>query len=132
MKFEMKFKVQAICKHFKNNEKIDKEATYNIELNIGKDEAANFIFRFAPSMFIVDDYKVIMRFDDLCKRKSITLVKGNNFYLVINMTELLSEILEGYIRIRTMEKIASIMEFDFETSLEDKDGIIDEFDLKNE
>jgi hypothetical protein len=62
---------------------------------------------------------------------SIILINNDYFYIVSNLHQVLADITEGYIRTRLLEKNSAMMEFDFETTLENNDNnIIDEFDLE--
>ena len=118
MKLNITFDITLHCDHFKkcSNQEFEKlSSVYNIDLNLTKEEAYNFIFRNGTNNFKVGEYTVNIHQEDTI---GIALIRDNNVYIVTN------------VRIRTTEKLSSIMEFDFETCYkEDDSGIIDEFDL---
>ena len=130
MKLNITFDITLHCDHFKkcSNQEFEKlSSVYNIDLNLTKEEAYNFIFRNGTNNFKVGEYTVNIHQEDTI---GIALIRDNNVYIVTNVKEVINDIIEGYIRIRTTEKLSSIMEFDFETCYkEDDSGIIDEFDL---
>ena len=135
MKFDITFSVTAVCAKYyaDNSESSESLSTTNITLNLDKNIAANFLFRFAPSAFKLDDEtKVILRYDKMNNLIGICIFRDQFVYIVKNMNQVLAEILEGFMRIRTTEKITSIMEFDFETASNsyelDENNIPDEFD----
>lgn len=125
MKLNIDFEVIAICRKL-NSE----DDNIIIKLKISKEEASNFIFRFSPSIFKCDKYNVVLKFNDTGILKGIALLYEDNIFIINNFNEFLADIVEGYISIRTTEKLTGIMNFDFENSLEDSDEIVDEFDLK--
>lgn len=130
MKFDTSFTVNAICNIFDEDNQNIEEKGAKIDLKISKEQASNFLFRFAPPVFMVEDYKVVLRFDNMNCLKAIVLMKNDKLYVIINTNQVISDIMEGYIRLRTSDKILSIMEFDFETALYDDNGVVDEFDLE--
>lgn len=102
----------------------DKKEKVDLEFELDEKMAANFLFRFTPSIFKLEDYNVAIS-------KSIILTKDNYVYIVTNSLKLLSDIHEGYFRIITMNKINDIMEFDFNIP-EDTDTIHEEFEDEEE
>lgn len=130
MKFNMNFTIKIKCDHYRkiDTELIEKDI--ELELNIDKEIASNIIFRFTPPIFNIGKYNVVMKTNDLGILKMIFLNTNDEVFIITNINQFMADVVEGYIRIRTTEKITSIMEFDFETSLQDSDGIVDEFDLK--
>jgi len=105
----------------------DKIEKVDIKLSLDERSAADFLFKFSPSIFILDGYTIGMKYDKYHKLKNIVLTKDNNVYVVTNMIKLFSDIHEGYFRILTMNKINDIMEFDFNLE-EDYDDIHEEFE----
>ena len=137
MNFEVRFK----CYQFSSSKELHNIESYrtadieNIDINIDKFSAANFLYRFSPNKFICDKYIFVLKFDDKHRLTNImfkeTDKEDSNIFLVINMEQVLHDINEGYIRIRTLEKMSSLLEFDFEDARkEDENGYIDEFDLE--
>ena len=98
----------------------DKKEKVDLEFELDEKLAGNFLFRFAPSIFKLNDYNVAIS-------KSIILTKDNYVYIVNNTVKLLSDIHEGYFRIISMNKLNDIMEFDFNIP-EDNDVIHEEFE----
>jgi hypothetical protein len=133
--FKVTFKVDKYLKTDPNiiQEGILKDKVEKLELEFELDNktAGNFLFRFCPSVFNLNDYNVCIRYDKSFNLKNIILTKDNNIYIVTNTLELLSDIHEGYFRILTMNKINDIMEFDFNLE-EDYDEIHEEFENEEE
>lgn len=106
-----------------------------ITLTLDKYSASNFLYRFTNNTFEVNKkYKVSLRYNNDHKFIGIfikdTSLEVNNIFVVINFLEVLQTINEGYIRIRTLEKIESLLRFDFESSYkESNSGVVDEFDV---
>ena len=137
MMFNVSFEAVANCIVYDTSREDGTPISVNteIKLEIFKSDAENILYRFSPGQFSINDYKVIMKTDTFGNLKAITLIKDTfekqYLYVVNNTNTFLSNIHQGYIRILLMEKVSDIMEYDFETSLQDRDGIIDEFDLED-
>ena len=137
MKIDMEFQVTAICKKVENNKltSFDKE----IILDLDKSSAASFLFKFGSNIFGIEDqdgikWTVIFRYNKVYGNFSgISFINNSSkeIYHVMNTNQLLSDISLGYYKTRTLDKIGSILDFDFEI-LDDKDltgeDIPDEFD----
>lgn len=134
MKFDISFEVTSKCTVY-DVDHPDSPMTvdHEVKLNLFKSDAENFLFRFAPARFNVDTYSVMMKSDQYSQLKGIVLLRkdfGKNLMYVINTpASFLAQVFQGYNRIQISEKMCSILEYDFHTSLEDSDGIVDEFDL---
>lgn len=109
----------------------DKVEKVELEFELNKNDAGNFLFKFSPSIFNLNGYAVGIKYDDQNRLKNIILAKDNDVYLVTDIIKLLSDIHEGYFRILTMNKINDIMEFDFNLE-EDYDEIHEEFENDEE
>lgn len=105
----------------------DKVEKIDLEFELDEKMAGNFLFKFSPAMFKIEDYNVGIRFDQFFKMKNIILTKDDDVYIVTNMVQLLSQIHEGYFRIISMQKLNDIMEFDFNIE-DDGDEIHEEFE----
>ena len=130
MQFNLSFNIPVKCNRYTRANKELLEKDIDIKLNINKEQASNIIFRFSPSIFNLGKYNAVIKVDEMNKLKMVLLDNEKDIYIVNNINEVMADVVEGYIRIRTTEKINNIMEFDFETSLEDSEGIVDEFDLE--
>ena len=109
-------------------DKVEK-VQFDIELN--RTQAANFLFKFTPSVFKYKDYQVFFKYTDTGIFQTIGFNTDECIYLVINPQWLLSEIHEGYFRLITNEKVQSILEFDYNIDYSN-DEIKDEFDSTEE
>lgn len=141
MKINMTFDIEAKCYEFLNKKdllNIENYRTAPIETSIFSFDiyqASYFLFKFMPSKFNYDKYIVILKYDDNHCLNGIEMINrtNNHVLVVINFKDFIQDIYESFIRIRSLEKISSLLEFDFEDSKkEDNDGIIDEFDLAEE
>lgn len=116
MNFNMTFTVTARCDKFtkgdNTSEKID---TVDLNIPMDKDKSMNFLFRFMPSSFDLDDYKVLLKFDNYNKLNAVILIDDEFLYVVKNFNQFINDIIEGYNRTRVTEKIVSILDFDFDT-----------------
>ena len=131
MKFDITFVANALVNWYKaddeNKEIIQKHMP--IDLKLSKDDAANFIFRFGSNTFDVQDYHVVMKYNEANELFGIALInKDNDIFVVANMNSFLAQVTEGYVRARTTEKITAMMEFDFEAYSE-LGEMPDEFDF---
>ena len=104
----------------------DKVEKIDIELNLTETDAANFLFKFTPNGFKIGEYNVLITFDGYHKLKNIVLNKEDYIYIVYNMNQVISQIHEGYFRLITMNKINSILEFDF--NIDEDEEIHEEFE----
>lgn len=146
MQFDISFNVNASCIKFiktdngqlqwenKESEK-EKSRRTLIDLEISDKEAPYFLFKFAPDVFAIKGYHVVMKHDKLESGVETIMLfpddDQDHVYLVSNIEQLLASINEGYFRIKMMQKLSSILEYDFETSLQGEDGVVDEFDLNS-
>lgn len=110
----------------------DKIYKEDINFEFNKIEASNFLFKFSPSIFKYKQYQVIFKYNEKGKLSSIILTDENYIYVITNLTHFLTELHEGYFRLLTMEKVNSILEFDFSTEFIESDEIEDEFVDENE
>lgn len=114
------FNVTAICNHFKSGEEKAIENDVNITLSIDPNLAIKFIFRFSPSVIeLSENFKAVFKYDDTNNLIGLAFIKEDDIYVVKNLNKVFSEITEGYIRLRLLNKISNIMEFDFETAKEE-------------
>ena len=104
----------------------DKIEKVDLDFNIDLKMASNFIFKFTPSIFKLEDYTVMYKYNNNIL-KYIVLSKDNYVYIVNNTMKLLSDIHEGYFRLLAMNKFNDILEFDFNLE-EDTDEIHEEFE----
>jgi hypothetical protein len=108
----------------------DKREKVNLEFELDEKLASNFLFKFTPSIFKLEDYNVMFKYNN-SKLQYIILTKDNFIYIANDTLKLLSDIHEGYFRLITMNKINDIMEFDFNIP-EDNDVIHEEFEDEEE
>ena len=134
MKINMTFNTEVICKRFETGENKEGENT-TIQLTLDVNDAAAILFIFSPNIFeLSNGYKCIIKLDPQDREpvKNISFIKDDYIYIVLSNNTFLSSILEGYERIRFMEKMSGIVEFtDFESSAprtDEEDKVIDEFD----
>ena len=135
MKINHKFKVTFnLDKYPRSNTAIiqegvlsDKVEKIDLEFEIDEKIASNFLFKFTPRIFRLEDYSVMFKYDNNFKLKYIVLIKDDFIYIVNNTLKLLSDIHEGYFRILAMNKFNDILEFDFNLE-EDTDEIHEEFE----
>lgn len=134
MKTKTIFYVNALVKVYSKDPEDNDFKPYNkiLELSLDKESAEKFLFRFYNPIFNIGDYKFIFNYDNIHEFKYLSIVNTNKeeqencFYVVTNMNQLVSDILEGYMQICSMEKVANIVEFDFECALEDISTIEEE------
>lgn len=82
-------------------------------------------------IFKLGDYSLLFKFNSKMEKHMLMINKKDNEYsyfcLTDNLNHFLDELSEGYVRIRTLEKVASFFETVPEVN-EIKDEIFDEFD----
>lgn len=96
-----------------NHEKKEIELSFDIE------SAQKFIMRIGPDIFDLND-KIKIRFlrkDDVISTL-LLIVKDDCSYIVTNHEQLLRDVHEGYLKIQALDKISTILDFDFEAGLE--------------
>lgn len=138
MKIDQRFKVTfKVNKYPKQDMSIshegvlsDKVEKVDIELELDVKTAGCFLFKFYTSLFKIGEYNVGMRYDECHRLKNIVFTKDDYIYIVYNMSQVLSEIHEGYFRLVAMGKFNSILEFDF--SIEEDESIHEEFEDEEE
>lgn len=131
MKFDITFVANALVNWYKADDEKQEivQKHMPIDLKLSKGDAANFIFRFGSNAFDIQDYHVVMKYNEVNELFGIALInKDNDIFVVVNMNSFLAQITEGYVRARTTEKITAMMEFDFEAYSE-LGEIPDEFDF---
>lgn len=143
MNINVSFDVEARCLKFnsineiKNIENFKKAPEENLTLSLDMNTASNFIFRFAPTSFVVNNkYIVSLKFDEdnilclICLKE----INGSNIFVVSNYIELMSSIIDGWTKIKTVCNVSSFLNYDLQTKIEEAEDeeIIDEFDLPDE
>lgn len=131
MKFDITFVANALVNWYKADDEEQEiiQKHMPIDLKLSKDDAANFIFRFGSNAFDIQDYHVVMKYNEVNELFGIALInKDNDIFVVVNTNSFLAQVTEGYVRARTTEKITAMMEFDFEAYSE-LGEIPDEFDF---
>lgn len=126
MKFNFNFTVTARCTKIEN--RITTENNYSttesipekidIDLSFNEEDCENLLFKMTSYNFILNGYKVLFKFGNMMNFQCIILCKDKDSYIVTNSNQLINDVLEGYIRLRSMQKISDIMEFDFNTALD--------------
>ena len=121
MDIKMSFNVVFRCAVYEDT---NKSECYNdnIEIEFNKDTAEKFLLRFHEPVFDVDGYKFIFQYNNksgITKLSALTIHNNTALYIVRNLNQVISDVLEGYIQICTMEKTSHVMDFDFESAIED-------------
>lgn len=121
MNIKMSFNVVFRCAVY---EDINSKESYNdsIEIEFNKDTAEKFLLRFYDPIFDIDGFRFMFQFSNktgITKLASLTLSRNNVLYIVRNLNQIISDVLQGYVQICTMEKTANVMDFDFESAIED-------------
>ena len=140
MKLNTTFEVVAKCYEFENFQDLRNLEKYrtapieNISLEFDRISASCFLFKNQKNCFRINNIIIHMRFDPNHVLNGIILIDSANnkvVYYVINLDEFFNTVVEGYIRLRTIDKLGSLLELDFEdTKREDEEGLIDEFDIE--
>ena len=128
MKMDLGFTVIANCISIEAIEKINDGSDYRsmeITLHFDIDTAKMFATKLGPNSFEIpvgEDYheaKIIF------SRKSsdpdylaILLSVDRDMYIIKNPHQILRDVLEGYTKLITLDKIASIIDFDFDAGIE--------------
>ena len=117
-----KFSITMRCNKYKKDtiqteeDKLD-PVKVDLELYLGEEDAKKFIFKQSPIAFFVDEFKVLMKPDNNFNW-SITLFKDEYIYIVLNSDQVLSCIEENYINLVVMRKVANVLSFDFDASVD--------------
>lgn len=130
MKFDIAFEAVAICKKYDAdiNGETESLCTCNYTIVFDKNLAARFLLRLGPSVFELNNSKktkVIFKYDAMNNLIGLCFKEDDYLYIVMNVNQFFSEILEGFTRIRTCEKLMSVMELDSTLNTEE---IIEDFD----
>lgn len=126
MKFNFTFSVIARCQIFDDNENIGEE---DIELMFNEVLAASFLFKFGPDAFKIGDYKLQMKYNSNHNITDMVLKdQEGKIYICTNFKQVLADVHDGYLRIKTFDKIVDIMEFDFKAGIDLQNPIEDEFE----
>ena len=114
----------------------------NIEIDIDKSTAAKFLFRFLPSIFTVNDYTVkiqtlnndavsILFYNLAYDENNFNQLYKNKTYHVLNTSEFLTDILNGFNKLSLYDNISTIYDYinkNDDIANEDDDTILDEFE----
>lgn len=122
MKLEMGFTVVARCAKFEDIADNDNksEKTKDFELRFDTITAPDFLFKTGSNEFSNGKYLLKLKHDFNNKLIGILMCEegNNNVYYCKNFDQLFNDVANGYIRLKTLEKIATIMEFDFDAGLD--------------
>lgn len=120
MEVSLKFRVTARCNIYDTRNENSEPNKMDINFTLNKKLAENFIFRLGERNFMIGkDYKVNIR--DTNGSPQIIIYTENKNIVVLNSNQLFEEILQGYNRLVALDKLNSIMEFDFDTAIEAQD-----------
>lgn len=119
MKMNLGFTVIANCVTLNADSK--DEINKEIELNFDIQRARMFATKLSPDSFHLEDLTEV-RF---CRKATdpnylaiLLVVPDDDTYIVKNPHQLILDVLEGYIKLITLEKIGDIIDFDFEAGLD--------------
>lgn len=126
MEFATHFSIVARCKKFNKNFESD-PVTEDITLKFNQLTAASILFKFGPDAFALEDYKVLLKYNNKHNLACITLHKDDYMYIISNHNQVLNDIHDGYIRLIVMDKLNDIMGFDFKAAVDVINPAEDEF-----
>ena len=128
MRLNFSFTVTARIAEINDTNSITKE---DIELEFDIPRCEAFLMRFYEEI-IVDNYKIKFTYTDSHQVSAIYLqdVHTKTIYVVVNAKQVFMDVKKGYRYLVVMDKMADIMEFDFNAALEfqDQQDIKDEFE----
>lgn len=131
MKIDMTFKVTLRCKVYEGNtysSSAQDGPKEDIVIAFNESQASNVCFRNAPLKSIVDGYRLTIVNDTYGRFETIILNKDNRTYIVLNPNQVITDLIEGLMRVNHLTRYANMLEFDFETALyKDDDDVEDEF-----
>jgi len=122
MNINFGFSVIARCKKFEKDaigrdmfEKLDIDLHFNIE------QAERFLFRFYDPILLIDDYKLAFKYNNKNELIGITLYQDDYIYIVTNPNQIIVDIIEGYFKLKSLDKFTDILDYDFRTEIDLKD-----------
>lgn len=129
MKMETYFSVIARCKTYeKDKEEPDLTAfKEDIELKFNEITAASFLFKFGPDSFKLNEYKAICKYNEKNNLVGLCLIDDKYFRIVTNFAQIRNDIHEGYLRLKCLEKISDLLEFDFKAGIDIQNPVDEEF-----
>lgn len=119
MKLDLSFTVVARCSlTFKENGDVD-TSDKDITLKFTMDSAENFLSRFSTMYIDLDDNIRIMFMNNTngLSVRGILVMKDGESYLVKNHEQIIRDVREGFLKLHTLDKISTILDFDFEEGL---------------
>ena len=130
MRLNMSFNVTVETKRFKTGETEDAGENVDLEFVMTALDAGLFLFKVSKNVFEYSGYKVYIATDNLSGEiKGIAFNNDEYSYVVRSKNKFMSDILDGYEKIRLLEKMAGIAEYaQSQLSAPDEDDILDEFD----
>lgn len=129
MKLETYFSITARCKKIKKDHP-EPELTsevVDIELRFNELTAASLLFKFGPDAFKLNEYKCICKYNEGHNLNGLVLADDECYYIVTNFNQVLNDTHNGYIRLKVMDKVVDILEFDFKAGLDFQNPVEDEF-----
>ena len=155
MKIDITTELELDCLCFKSAKDLSKPKAYKnaneekITITINKQDAMKFLFRMIDLKFWIGKYVCIIsmgssigtpdsKYHQYISRILLVDMESNkdnkdnyDTYLVINVDDTIKEILKFYNKAVSIEKLATLLDTEFiDSSKEDLDGVIDEFDLE--
>lgn len=122
MNISFGFSITARCKKFEKDsiggdmfEKLDIDLHFNIET------AERFLFRFYDPILLIDDYKLAFKYNNKNELIGITLYQDDYIYIVTNPNQIIVDIIEGYFKLKSLDKFTDILDYDFRTEIDLKD-----------
>lgn len=120
MKLNLGFSVIARCIKCVAEEGHANEKPLDFELDFNIESAQNLLMRFGPDTIVLDT--VILKFLRKAGNQDflgiLLITEDEESYFVGNHEQFLRDVHEGYMKITALDKISTILDFDFDAGLE--------------
>lgn len=91
----------------------------DFELRLNIEDAENFLFKFTPTKFETSGGYIIEFIYILDQFKAIFIIHGGKTYIVMNHEQLLRDIHEGYMKLTSMTRFTSMLDFDLHAEIKE-------------
>lgn len=151
MKINITTEIEFDCLCLKSLDEVNDIKAYKnareekLSITINKEDAMKFLFRMIDRKFFIGDYLCILdiysgktieeRYKQYISKIILIYCKDHDYnaYIVTNIEDSIKEILKFYNKAVSIEKLGILFDCEFSnSSKEDLEGVIDEFDLEDE
>ena len=124
-------KLVAHCKRYEADAaSLGEGENVTLDLELKEMDLCRFLFKFMPSIFQLGAYKVA--YSDINGKPNYAFYKDEDVYVVVNPQQFISELINGYERLRVSARLQNIFDVEenyWAAEANDSEEPVDEFDV---